>query len=74
MDMPSFYGALVQALLLAHQQGWKDRGDGGDGVGFGTTGRCFGGPSESARLPGVPTDVSSNSAQSLEGLFVCAAV
>jgi hypothetical protein len=25
MDMPSFYGALVQALRAAHQQGWKDR-------------------------------------------------
>ena len=24
--MPSFYGALVQALQAAHQQGWKDRG------------------------------------------------
>jgi hypothetical protein len=23
MDMPSFYGALVQALQAAHQQGWK---------------------------------------------------
>jgi len=27
MDMPSFYGALVQALQSAHEQGWKDRGD-----------------------------------------------
>ena len=27
MDMPSFYGALVQALQAAHQQGWKDRGE-----------------------------------------------
>jgi hypothetical protein len=27
MDMPSFYGALVQALQAAHEQGWKDRGD-----------------------------------------------
>jgi hypothetical protein len=26
MDMPSFYGALVQALQAAHQQGWKDQG------------------------------------------------
>jgi hypothetical protein len=25
-DIGSFYGALVQALLAAHQQGWKDRG------------------------------------------------
>jgi hypothetical protein len=25
MDMPSFYGALVQALQSAHQQGWNDR-------------------------------------------------
>jgi hypothetical protein len=28
VDMPSFYGALVQALQ-AHQQGWKDRGEAG---------------------------------------------
>ena len=27
LDMASFYGALVQALLAAHQQGWKDRGE-----------------------------------------------
>ena len=27
MDMPSFYGALKQALQAAHQQGWKDRGE-----------------------------------------------
>jgi hypothetical protein len=27
MDMPGFYGALVQALQAAHQQGWKDRGE-----------------------------------------------
>jgi hypothetical protein len=27
VDMPSFYGALVQALQAAHQQGWKDRGE-----------------------------------------------
>jgi len=27
MDMPSFYGALVQALQAAHQQDWKDRGE-----------------------------------------------
>jgi hypothetical protein len=27
MDMPSFYGALVQALQSAHQQGWKERGE-----------------------------------------------
>jgi len=27
MDMPSFYGALVQALQAAHQQGWKDRSE-----------------------------------------------
>ena len=25
MDMPSFYGAIVQALQAAHQQGWNDR-------------------------------------------------
>jgi len=25
--MPSFYGALVQALQAAHRQGWKDRGE-----------------------------------------------
>jgi hypothetical protein len=25
MDMPSFYGALKQALQAAHQQGWNDR-------------------------------------------------
>jgi len=25
MHMPSFYGALVQALQAAHAQGWKDR-------------------------------------------------
>jgi hypothetical protein len=25
MDMPSFFGALVQALQAAHQQGWNDR-------------------------------------------------
>jgi hypothetical protein len=25
-DIGSFHGALVQALLAAHQQGWKDRG------------------------------------------------
>ena len=25
MDMASFYGALVQALQAAHQQGWEDR-------------------------------------------------
>jgi hypothetical protein len=24
MDMPSFFGALVQALQTAHQQGWDD--------------------------------------------------
>jgi hypothetical protein len=24
MDMPSFFGALVQALQAAHQQGWND--------------------------------------------------
>jgi hypothetical protein len=23
MDMPSFYGALVQALQAAHQKGWS---------------------------------------------------
>jgi hypothetical protein len=27
IDMPSFYGALVQALQAAHQQGWKDRSE-----------------------------------------------
>ena len=27
MDVPSFYGALVQAIQAAHQQGWKDRGE-----------------------------------------------
>jgi hypothetical protein len=27
VDMSSFYGALVQALQAAHQQGWKDRGE-----------------------------------------------
>jgi hypothetical protein len=27
MDMPSFYGALVQALMTAHEEGWKDRSD-----------------------------------------------
>jgi hypothetical protein len=27
MDMPSFYGALVQALQAAHEQGWKDRAE-----------------------------------------------
>jgi hypothetical protein len=27
IDMPSFYGALVQALQAAHQQGWKGRGE-----------------------------------------------
>jgi hypothetical protein len=27
LDMPSFFGALVQALLAAHEQGWKDRGE-----------------------------------------------
>ena len=27
MDMPSFYGALVQALQASHQQGWKERGE-----------------------------------------------
>jgi hypothetical protein len=26
-DMRSFSGALCQALLQAHQQGWKDRSD-----------------------------------------------
>jgi hypothetical protein len=26
LDMPSLFGALVQALQAAHQQGWKDRG------------------------------------------------
>jgi hypothetical protein len=25
MDMPSFFGAIVQALQVTHQQGWKDR-------------------------------------------------
>ena len=32
VDMPSFYGALVQALQAAHQQGWKDRGEEGKGA------------------------------------------
>jgi hypothetical protein len=27
MDMPSFFGALVQALQAAHQQGWNDRAE-----------------------------------------------
>ena len=27
MHMASFYGALVQALQAAHQQGWTDRGE-----------------------------------------------
>ena len=27
MDMQSFYRALVQALQVAHQQGWKDRAE-----------------------------------------------
>ena len=27
MDMSSFYGALVQALQAAHQQGWNDRAE-----------------------------------------------
>jgi hypothetical protein len=27
IDMPSFFGALAQALMAAHQQGWKDRGE-----------------------------------------------
>jgi hypothetical protein len=27
MDMPSFFGALVQALQAAYEQGWKDQSD-----------------------------------------------
>ena len=27
MDMPSFYGALVQALQEAHVKGWRDRSE-----------------------------------------------
>ena len=27
MDMRSFFGALVQALQAAHQQGWNDRAE-----------------------------------------------
>jgi hypothetical protein len=27
MDMPSFFGALVQALQAAHHRGWSDRND-----------------------------------------------